>query len=157
MAKQVMDRKAADNKYLHRDFHKSMDLGFAYVGEKYGDEGVKEYMREFAREYYAPLVADIKEKGLIALHDHIKAIYEAEEMPEVLSMSLTDTTLDVKVAKCPAIAHFKKVGYTASRWYVESTRTINEAIADMAGLSYAQHLYDEQDGKSEYTFSRGEN
>ena len=41
MAKRVMDRRAADNKYLHRDFHVSGDLGIQYVGERYGDNGVK--------------------------------------------------------------------------------------------------------------------
>ena len=45
----VMDRRAADNKYLHRDFHISNDLGAAYIAEKYGPEGVDEYLRTFDR------------------------------------------------------------------------------------------------------------
>ena len=154
MEKRVMRRTAADNKYFHRDFHKSMDLGFAYVGEHYGDNGVKTYLRSFTREYYAPLVEKIKQEGLSALYGHIKRIYEIEEMPEVLSLTLTDDRLDVQVEKCPGLVHFKATGYTASPWYVEATRTVNETIADMADLSYIQHSYDENDGRCTYTFMR---
>lgn len=157
MTKRVMERKAADNKYLHRDFHKSMDLGLAYLGQNYGDEGVKEYLRGFAADYYAPLVEEIKERGLPALGDHIAGIYEIEEAPELLAMDLTEERLDVKVEKCPAITFFKTVGYTASPWYVEATRTVNETIAALAGLDYVQHVYDEADGHSEYSFVRRAN
>ncbi|MDL2218251.1 hypothetical protein LJC27_06290 [Christensenellaceae bacterium OttesenSCG-928-M15] len=154
MSKVVMERKAADNKYLHRDFHKSLDLGLAYIGERYGDNGVKTYLRDFAREYYAPLVDNIQKTGLSALAAHIEATYEIEEMPEVLEMTRTEETLHVRVAKCPAIAFFQKTGYTPSPWYIEATRTVNETIADMAGLCYTQHSYDETDGHCEYTFRR---
>lgn len=154
MAKRVMERKAADNKYLHRDFHKSMDLGLAYLGANYGDEGVEEYLRDFALGYYAPLIERIRQEGLQPLYDHIAGIYEAEEAAESLSMNLSPARLDVTVSKCPAIAHFHKIGYTASPWYVEATRTVNQTIADTAGLEYVQHCYDEADGHSEYSFIR---
>lgn len=154
MTKRVMERKAADNKYLHRDFHKSMDLGLAYLGERYGDEGVEEYLRGFARDYYGPLIESIRQQGLKPLQDHIAAIYEVEEASESLSMALSEGRLDVKVEKCPAIAHFQKIGYTASPWYVEATRTVNQAIADEAGLEYVERCYDEKDGRSEYSFIR---
>ena len=154
MTKRVMERKSADNKYLHRDFHKSMDLGLAYLGEKYGDEAVKEYLVEFAQGYYAPLAEAVRKEGLSPLAEHIRGIYEIEEMPEVLSMDQTENTLDVKVEKCPAIAYFNKTGYAASPWYVEATRTVNGTIAKMAGLDYVQKVYDEADGHSEYRFTR---
>jgi hypothetical protein len=37
MAKLVMDRRAVDNKYLHRDFFISTDTGLRYLGSRYGD------------------------------------------------------------------------------------------------------------------------
>ena len=54
----VMERKASDNKYLHRDFHISADNGIEYVGKKYGDEGVKEFLSDFARSYFQLLVKE---------------------------------------------------------------------------------------------------
>lgn len=154
MAKRIMDRKAADNKYLHRDFHVSGDLGIQYVGEKYGDNGVREYLRRFATSYYSPLIAAIKERGLIALKDHIENIYEIEEAREVLKTTLKDEELMVEVSQCPAIAYMKSVGHAPSKWYIEETRTVNETIADNADLGFELIFYDTDTGKTAYRFFR---
>ena len=148
----VMDRRASDNKYLHRDFHISADIGIAYVGEKYGDNGVKEYLRKFASAYYAPLIGDIKKRGLIALKEHIEKIYEAEEYSEHVKFELTDDRLIVDVDSCPGVTHMKKKGHTPSKWYIEATRTVNETIADLADISFELLSYDEENGKAKYQF-----
>lgn len=59
MTKEVMERKASDNKYLHKDFHNIMNLGIEYIHEKYGEESVREYLIQFASSYYAPLKSAI--------------------------------------------------------------------------------------------------
>ena len=33
-----MERKASDNKYLHKDFHVTLDLGITYIGEHFGGD-----------------------------------------------------------------------------------------------------------------------
>ena len=152
MAKLVMDRKASDNKYLHRDFHCSMDVGINYVATKYGDNGAKEYLTDFAKTYYAPLIEDAKKRGMIAIKEHIENIYEIEEASEVLSTELTDTELRVKVSECPAIRYFKKCGHKVSPYYVLSTSTVNETIATEANLGFQLISYDPEDGKAEYRF-----
>ena len=48
----------------------SGDPGIQYVGERYGDNGVKEYLRFFTTSYYSPLIADIKERGLCLKRTH---------------------------------------------------------------------------------------
>lgn len=154
MSIKIMDRRAADNKYLHRDFHISGDTGLRYVGEKYGDNGVKEYLRRFATAYYAPLAASVKEKGLVALKEHIENIYEIEEASEVLKTTLSDQELLVEVSYCPAMAYMKSIGYTPSKWYIEETRTVNETIADSADLGFELISYDNETGKAAYRFFR---
>jgi hypothetical protein len=154
MSIKVMDRKAADNKYLHRDFHISGDTGIRYVGEKYGDNGVKEYLRRFAANYYAPLFSAVKEKGLAALKEHIENIYAIEEASSVLKTVLTENELLVEVEQCPAIAYMKSIGYTPSKWYMEETRTINETIADYTDLGFELISYDNETGKTSYRFFR---
>ena len=153
MEKLFMERKAADNKYLHRDFHKLLDVGLAYIGARYGDDGVRQYLREFAAAYYAPLIEKIKLYGLAELAAHIRSIYELEEASETLTLALDGQSLNVRVEKCPAVEHFKTIGHTASKWYVETTRTVNETIADLANLNYSQRFYDEETGKCEYAFT----
>ena len=97
MAKIEMERKAADNKYLHRDFHISADNGVEYVGNKYGDTGVKEFLTQFAKAYFIPLVKEYKEKGLFAIKNYIENVYKIEEAENAINVSLTNSSLNVKV------------------------------------------------------------
>lgn len=154
MTMKAMSRKAADNKYLHRDFHVSGDTGLRYVGERYGDNGVKEYLRRFAASNYSPLVDSIIKKGLGALKEHIENTYMTEEAIEVLKTTLTENELLVEIDHCPAIAYMKSIGYTPSKWYVEETRTVNETIADNADLGFELVSYDTDTGKAAYRFFR---
>lgn len=152
MAKHVMDRKASDNKYLHRDFHTSMDLGVKYLGENFGDNAVTDYLRKFTVDYYSPLIAEAKKTGLKAIADHIKNTYEIEEAPEVLDMTLTDSELRVKVSACPAVTYFNKTGYTPSKWYRCTTSTWGEALADALDYGFEMISYEDATGKAEYRF-----
>lgn len=152
MTMHVMERKASDNKYLHRDFHLSADIGIAYIGERYGDNGVKEYLRKFAVAYYVPLVNDIKKRGLAALDEHIQKTYEKEEATKYLKTKLNDTQLMVEVEKCPGVEYMKSTGYQPSKWYIEGTRTVYETIADMSNISFELINYDQEDGKAKYRF-----
>ena len=152
MAKQIMDRRASDNKYLHRDFHCSMNFGVEYVGERFGEEGVKEYLTDFARSFYAKLIDDAKKRGLSAIREHIEKIYEIEEASEVLNIKQTDKELRVSIEKCPAVAHIRKFGGVPCKWFVETTATVNNVIAREAGLHFQMISYCDEDGKAEYRF-----
>jgi hypothetical protein len=152
MAIKKIDRKAVDNKYLHRDFHVSGDVGLAYIGNRYGDAGVCEYLERYSRAMYAPLVEAVKKDGLRALQAHIEKIYEIEEAPEVLHTVLQDNELSVRVDHCPAVAYFRSIKYEPSRWYKELTTTVNRVIAGLAGYRFEMGSYDEADGKASYRF-----
>jgi hypothetical protein len=154
MSKLVMDRHAADNKYLHRDFHVSGDNGIRYVGERYGDAGVREYLERFARSWYAPLAETIRREGLGALKAHIEKTYETEEASDVLHTVLDAGELAVTVDRCPALAYFDSIGYTPSKWYRELTVTVNRTIADMAALEFELQFYDDKTGRAAYRFYR---
>ncbi|MBQ9843796.1 MAG: hypothetical protein IJO31_06545 [Oscillospiraceae bacterium] len=154
MAKHIMDVRASDNKYLHRDFHMSGDCGLRYVGENYGDNGVKEYLRTFATAYYKPLIEDFKARGLVALMEQQQKLYETEEMPEAFHAELSDNDLVVTVDRCPAITYFRKQDYAPSPWYIELTRTVNETIADLCDLGFSLISYDEQTGAAKYRYFR---
>ena len=112
----IMDIRAEDNKYLHKDFHITGDNGLLYVGEKFGDNGVREYLYQFTKAFYVPLFEAYKKEGLKALLDHQKNLYEQEEMPEVFHAELTDDELTITIDKCPAVTFMKSRGYTPSAW-----------------------------------------
>ena len=152
MATMRIDRKASDNKYLHRDFHIGGDKGLVYVGEKYGDNGVKEYLRIASARVYSPLVKAVKDRGLSAIADYLKNLYETEEASDALDLTLSGGKLDVRVLYSPAVRYMRSAGYTPSRWYIEQTRTVFETLSDLAGIGFTMRFYNEQTGEAEYSF-----
>ena len=154
MEKLFIERKSGDNKYLHRDFFVSGDIGITYVGKHYGDEGVKEYLRGYARSFYQPLAASVIKEGFKALQDYFTDIFRKEEMPEVLHTSLSDNALGIKIDKCPAVTFMRKSGHTPSEWYKETTYTVYGELAAMCGLDFEVKYYNEEDGSTEFTFLR---
>lgn len=154
MAKEVMDRRASDNKYLHRDFHNFMSMGIDYVQSLYGDQGVREYLRDFGLTFYAPLTKDIKERGLQAIKDHYEKIYNIEEAIEDIEISLSEDELIIKVAKCPAVTHIKGMGMKVSPLYYETIKTINETICEGTPFAFELVEYDADTGKSIERFYR---
>ncbi len=148
----IMDRKAADNEYFHRDFHSSMNMGIEYVGEKFGIDGVREYLTMYTEDVYKNVISDAKENGLAAIEKKILDTYEKEKSLDLLKMERTDDKLIVNVAKCPAIEHLKNTGRTVSKWYRYTTEIVMEVLAEKSGLTFHMDSYDEETGAASYTF-----
>lgn len=148
----VNDMKKEDNKYLHRDFHLLGDNALRYCAETFGEEELIRFLEGFTREYYAPLINDIKNGGLSVLEKWFVKKYVTEEAPEVLHTELTDSSLTVTVDKCPAIAFMHTLGKEPSEYYIEETRTVYETIARECGYSFSLEYYDELGG-TKFVFS----
>ncbi len=154
MEKLFIDRKAADNKYLHKDFHVTADNGITYVGENYGDEAVIEYLTQYAKSFYKLLVEKFNKIGLKALEENFVNVYAKEEWSEHLKTQITDDELKIMVDKCPAVIYMKSIGHTPSKWYKETTYTTYKVLADMCNLDFVVKYYNEEDGSTEFVFSR---
>jgi len=152
MPKETMRRTAADNEYLHKDFHGSLSGGIEYLDTHFGEAAVKEYLRDFTLAYYKPVMDDMKQRGLAALRDHFERLYAVEKSP--VDVRLDGEVLTVRVAKCPAVTHMREHGYPVARLFVETTRTVNETLCD--GSPYKAELleYDGETGRSVQRFSR---
>lgn len=152
MAKEVMERRASDNVYLHKDFHGALSAGIQYLDEHHGEEAVREYLRQFTTAFYSPLIADLKERGLVALKEHFEKVYETEGGDA--QMTLTDDELLIEVAACPAVVHMREHDYAVAGLWHETTRTVNEALCE--GTPFAAELleYDEETGRSRQRFYR---
>lgn len=150
----VMDRKASDNEYFHRDFHSSMNMGIHYVGENYGLDAVKEFLSMFTGDVYRVVIADIKERGLAAIEAKIRDTYEKEKAMDALQTELTEDTLTVKVAECPAVKHLKATGREVSPWYRYTTEYVMAALAEAGGYTFTMESYDEETGAAEYSFRK---
>lgn len=152
MPREVMDRRAADNVYLHRDFHGALSNALIYLEERFGPEAVRDYLRQFALRFYAPLRAEIARQGLPAIAEHLRRIY-AEEGAEV-HLELNDDALTVRVDACPAVTYMRAHGHRVSPLWRETTATVYRAIC--AGTDYDFELleYDDETGASVGRFSR---
>ena len=148
---EIVDMKSSDNKYLHRDFHNSGNNALRYCGEKFGDEAVIEFLRGFAKSYFAPLVAKAKECGLAAINEWLLRLYEVEEASDLISTELTEDKLTVRIKKSPAIEHMRRLNQTPSKYYVEETRTVYGTIAEECGFRFNLIHYGD-DGDAVYEF-----
>ncbi|MFH1919474.1 MAG: hypothetical protein ABIP48_06260 [Planctomycetota bacterium] len=152
MAREIVRRTARDNEYLHKDFHGALSVGLEYIEANFGEEAVREYLRQFARAFYAPLAADLKQRGLVALKEHFAGVYEEEGGK--IDVTLSEDELRVEVEACPAVVHMREQGYPIARLFHETTRTVNEAICE--GTPFAAELldYDERTGRGIQRFFR---
>jgi len=152
VAKKVMERRASDNAYLHKDFHGALSAGIDYLDRRCGEEAVREFLRRFTVSFYAPLIAELKAGGLAALRDHFERIYKLED-GEVETV-LTDDELVVRVAGCPAVSHMRRHGYRVARLWHETTETVNAALCE--GTPYGAELieYDDRTGRAVFRFHR---
>ena len=148
----VVDEKREGKKYLHRDFHLSCDNALNYCGMKFGREGVVGFLKDYAKYYYAPVIAKFREGGLRAVEAWLKNLYEVEEASEVLHTILTDNELCVVIDKSPVIEYMHSLNQKPSEYYIEETRTLYAAMANEAGLGFSLDKYNEETGEAEYRF-----
>lgn len=145
-----MHRSAGDNEYFHKDFHSSMNMGVEYLGKKYGTETVVQYLREFVDHVYGNLIKAMQERGLEALREKILDTYQREKASELVKTTLKENCLQVEVSSCPAVTHLHATGRTVSSWYVYTTTTVMEALAEKIGAKFSMDSYDEATGKASY-------
>jgi hypothetical protein len=147
-----MRRKASDNKYMHKDFHGALSCGIEYLRKYYGKKTAIDYLRSFARIYYAPLRNKIKKGGISSLRKYFKKIYKKEG--GVVEFVKEENNLIMIVKKCPAICHIKAKGYVVSPLFCETTRIMNEEICRGTPLEAKLEKNSAIDGRCIQIFSR---
>ena len=152
MPKEVMRRTAADNPYLHKDFHGALSTGIEYLHEHFGADAVRDYLRQFASAYYAPLTAAMRERGLTAMKEYLEHMYAAEGGD--ISLVGFDDELMLEVAACPAVTHMREHGYRVARLWSETTRTVYEAICEGTPFAVEMAEYDDATGRARVRFYR---
>ncbi len=147
-----MRRRAADNVYLHKDFHGALNQALIYVGEHFGAEAVREYLYQFARAFYAPLTSRLREEGLAALREYFEGVYALEGAECRIEASSDELIL--RIQSCPAVSHIRKMGLVLSPHFREATRTVNTAICEGTPFEADLLEYDPETGRSVQRFSR---
>lgn len=152
LAKEQMIRKSSDNIYLHRDFHNLMNLSVEYLCSNFGEDAVREYLRQFTEAFHKPLKQQIRARGLEALKEYFEGIYSLEEAQNDISISMSESVLEVRILRCPAIAHMKRCGVKISPLFYETTKTIYETLCQDTPVIFTLESYAAEDGASKMLF-----
>jgi len=152
MAKKIMVRKASDNEYLHKDFHCALNLGLEYARRRFGDDAVRNYLCQYARSFHAPLIRDLRRRGLIALKEYFKNIYAIEGAAVRINCSKDE--LFIKTDFCPAVKHIRRRGFDVSPLFIETERAVHKAICEDTPFAFELVRYDKKTGRSIQRFYR---
>lgn len=149
---QIIDRKATENEYFHRDFHSSMNMGVHYVGEKYGRNAVKDFLSDYTRHVYRVVLDKIAKDGLAAVEAQILNTYKKEKAEDAVKTALADNSLTVNVSYCPAVQHLHETGRKISPWYRYTTEDVMATLAEESGFKFTMVSYDDTTGAASYRF-----
>ena len=152
MTRRRITRKASDNRYLHQDFHGALSNAIEYLHRRYGPDAVREYLRQFTRNFYAPLRQSIRSRGLVALKNHYENVYRSEG--ETIHINLADDMLTIEVDRSPAVMHMREHGYAVAELFHETVRTVNEALCENTPYDSELRNYDPKTGACTMLFRR---
>jgi hypothetical protein len=149
-----MERKASDNPYLHKDFHRALNWALIYLADRHGEAAVREYLQEFAGKYYAPLQTALRQEGLAALEHHFSWIYAIEGGDVRIDRQTDPDSLTITVRQCPAVAHIRAGGDRVSPLFHLTSEAVNEAICRNTPYQSSLIEYDPATGACRQCFTR---
>ncbi len=150
----TMSRSASENKYLHKDFHQSMNLLLDYIYKHFGGEEVIRYLKQFTIAYHHPLHLLLKQGDMEALARYFVDIYEKEEWP--VRVDLTENALEIEQTACPGITHIRSLGQTPTPLYIETYRSVYSTLCDGTKLDYTLVFFDNETGACKQLFTKRE-
>jgi hypothetical protein len=150
MAKKVINQKASDNTYYHPDFHTALNYGIIYLHKNFGEESVREYLKQFVNSYYTVLKKDLREKGLQAVKEHYEKVYHIENA--VFNMTISDDELIIHLFESPAVMHMRAGGHPVSPLYIETVSTVNEEICQNTIYDCEMVEYNNENGSYQIRF-----
>ena len=150
----IMDRRASDNEYFHKDFHTGPNNGVEYLATKFGVEEVFEFLKRYTQNVNGRIIEAIKKDGLATIEDMIRDTYRKEKAEDALCTTLTTDCLSVKIAYCPGVKHLRATGRTVSSFYCYNTEIVMKTLAEAGGYRFTMESYDEETGAAAYRFEK---
>lgn len=131
--KKVLDCRATDNDYLHKDFHGALAYAIEYLDATYGPSATTAYLEQVAKAYFSPLSQAMQRGGLSAMESHLREIFGHEQGKFVISYEDGGQTLVMAVAQCPAVAHLRATNQWRGERFCATTEVVNATICKQAG------------------------
>jgi len=149
---EVLDRRASDNDYFHRDFHRGTNQAVKFLTQRHGVQALEDYLTVYTRHAHAGLIEKVRQEGLMPLFFMIKETYDKEKAPDALDLTLSDRELLVNIAYCPAVRYYHSAGIPVAPGYELTTSVVMRTIAGDAGYQFEMSHYDAATGAAKYRF-----
>lgn len=150
----VMDRRASDNEYFHKDFHTGPNNGLEYLATKFGEEEVTAFLQRYTMNVRRGTIEAMKQEGLAAIEKMLRETYRKEKAEDALSVTLEPDHLAVKIVYCPGIKHLRATGRKVSPWYRYNTEIVMRTLAEAGGYRFTMESYEEDTGAAAYRFEK---
>lgn len=150
--RKIMKRKASDNKYLHKDFHLSMNILLIYIYENFGKGELIKYLVQYAESYFKPLNQKLKGGDMGALFKYLTDIYEKEEWP--VKINYGENYIVIEQDACPGISFIKAKGENPCPHYNETYNTVYKTLCINTPYEYELQYFDEKTGACKQVFKR---
>lgn len=144
---------SSDLEYFHRDFHSSLNMGIDYLGERYGEAVLTDYLAGYTAAVWRGTIEEAHTRGLAAIEAQILGTYRKEHAEDAVRTALADGTLKVWISYCPAVRHLRSTGREVSKWFPLSTAVPMTVFAKAAGKEFRMDRYDGETGAAEYHFA----
>jgi hypothetical protein len=116
------------------DFYFAINATFRFILRRFGVEYLHRYWTDLGTQYYAPLAADWKQRGLPGIAAYWRAFFAAEPGAQA-HVQESDWAVVVEVAACPAIHHLRAHQREIVPCFCQQCYFLNEAIAAPAGFT----------------------
>lgn len=117
------------------DFYFAINATFRYLERRYGRAGWIAYLSDLARQYFAPVNARWRSGGLKAVAEYWRAFFAAEPGGEV-TVEEKEDRVEIRVHRCPAIAHLRAHGREIVPFYCEHCYHLGRVRAQEGGLGF---------------------
>jgi len=118
--------------YLHKDFHGALCYAIHYLDQTFGPAAAEEYLRQVALHCYAPLLDNLKTRGLSALEEHFRDIFTREEGR--FDLRYENGVLIMEVSRCPAVCHLLSINQLFTDRFCQTTVIVNQTLCRAAGF-----------------------
>lgn len=146
----TMERKASDNKYLHKDFHIALNLLMTYLYNHSGKDALVNYLEQYSREYYRPLNQELKKGKTQNLVRYFRDIYKKEKWP--VNIRVRDDSVEIIQDSCPAISHIVSKGWTPCPCYKETYNTVYRTLCEDTPFEYDLEYFNDETGACRQRF-----
>jgi len=150
----IMERKASDNKYLHKDFHLALNLMMQYLYDNFGKEALVNYLEDYSRAFYSLINKELKTGDISVLARYFTDIYRKEEWP--VRINSGKDFVEIEQDACPAMSHIIQKGSNPCPHYAETYNTVYKTLCENTPFEYTLEYFDERTGACRQAFRRKE-